>query len=66
MPSLASIPLVDVREGGPLQHAHESRERARGLRETCVGWFPAVGRPGSRARSIGRIPGSAASSTSRI
>jgi hypothetical protein len=44
-PSLASIPVVDVREGGPLQHASEGRERARGLRDTCVGWFPAVARP---------------------
>jgi hypothetical protein len=36
---------VDVREGGALRHAREGRERARGLRDTCVAWFPAVARP---------------------
>ena len=44
-PSLAAIPVVDVREGGTLRHAHEGRERARGLRDTCVGWFPGVAQP---------------------
>jgi hypothetical protein len=43
--SLASIPVVDVRDGGPLRHAREGRDRARGLRDTCVAWFPAVARP---------------------
>jgi hypothetical protein len=45
MPELPAIPLVDAREGGPLRHAREDRERALGLRDACVGWFP----PGTRA-----------------
>jgi hypothetical protein len=44
-PLLSSIPVIDVREGGTLRHAREGRERARGLRDTCVAWFPAVARP---------------------
>ena len=44
-PSLPSIPVIDVREGGTLRHAREGRERARSLRDTCVAWFPAVARP---------------------
>ena len=44
-PRLPSIPVVDVREGGTLRHARESSERARGLRDACVAWFPAVARP---------------------
>jgi hypothetical protein len=42
---LPSIPIVDVREGGPLRHAREGRERAAGLRQACLGWFPAVVQP---------------------
>ena len=44
-PRLPSIPVIDAREGGTLQHARESRERARSLRDACVAWFPAAGRP---------------------
>jgi len=40
--SLAVIPVVDVREGGPLRHAREASDRARGLRDACLAWFPAV------------------------
>jgi hypothetical protein len=43
-PGLPSIPVVDVREGGPARHAREARVRARGLRDTCVGWLPAPAR----------------------
>jgi len=43
-PSLPSIPVIDVREGGPVQHAREGRIRARGLRDTCVSWLPAPAR----------------------
>src|SRR4051812_20724644 len=42
---LASIPLVDVRDGGPLRHARESCERARALRDDCVAWFPRASQP---------------------
>jgi hypothetical protein len=45
MPSLPSIPLVDVREGGSLRHARDSRAQARGLRDACLAWFPAAARP---------------------
>jgi hypothetical protein len=43
-PGLPSIPVVDVREGGPVHHAREGRSRARGLRDTCVAWLPAPAR----------------------
>jgi hypothetical protein len=42
---LSSIPVIDVREGGLLRHASEGRERARGLRDACVAWFPKGARP---------------------
>ena len=38
--SLAPIPIVDVRDGGPVRHALESRARARALREEALAWFP--------------------------
>lgn len=40
MPSLPTIPVIDVRDGGTLRHAREGHERARGLRDACIGWFP--------------------------
>ena len=45
MPSLVSIPVVDIRDGGTVRHAREGRERARGLRDSCVAWFPRFTRP---------------------
>ena len=42
---LVPIPVVDVREGGPVRHARISRERACALREDCIVWFPRVTRP---------------------
>ena len=42
---LPQIPVVDIREGGPLRHAREGRIRARGLRDTCIGWLPALSQP---------------------
>ena len=38
--SLARIPVVDVRHGGPVRHAAEGRARARALRDACVDWLP--------------------------
>ena len=38
--SLARIPVVDVRHGGPVRHAAEGRARARALRDECVDWLP--------------------------
>jgi hypothetical protein len=39
---LAPVPVVDVRNGGPLRHAAESRVRARALRDDCIRWLPSV------------------------
>jgi hypothetical protein len=44
-PELPAIPLVDIRDGGPVRHAGDRRERARGLRDTCLAWFPKVSHP---------------------
>ena len=33
------IPIVDVREGGPVRHALDARVRARALRDDCVTWL---------------------------
>ena len=37
---LAPIPIVDVRDDGPVRHATEGRVRARALRDECVDWLP--------------------------
>jgi hypothetical protein len=39
-PDLVSIPVVDVREGGPVRHALDRRIRARALRDDCLTWLP--------------------------
>ena len=39
-PGLPAIPIVDVRDGGPLRQAIESHARARALLDDCLGWFP--------------------------
>lgn len=38
--NLAPIPVVDVRDGGAVDHARASQARARALRDECLGWFP--------------------------
>jgi len=38
--TLAPIPVVDIRDGGPFLHATEGRVRARALRDECVHWLP--------------------------
>ena len=35
--ALPSIPVVDVRDGGPPRHALEDPVRARALRDACLG-----------------------------
>jgi hypothetical protein len=40
MSSLPDIPLVDIREGGPVRQAQERAERARALRDDCLSCFP--------------------------
>ena len=42
---LPAIPLVDVREGGALQHVREHEASARALREACLEFFPRAARP---------------------
>src|SRR5438552_4081989 len=42
---LVAIPVVDVRDGGPLRHAVEGRTRARALRDDCLAWFPRFAHP---------------------
>jgi len=39
---LKSVPVVDVRDGGPVRHASEGRERAAALRADCLAWFPRI------------------------
>jgi hypothetical protein len=38
--ALPAIPIVDVRDGGPLYHAQQSISEARALRDACLGFFP--------------------------
>ncbi len=34
------VPVIDVRDGGPVRYARERAERARALRDDCVAWLP--------------------------
>jgi hypothetical protein len=43
--SLSSIPQVDIRDGGTVRRAREGSERARGLRDACMAWFPKLTHP---------------------
>lgn len=42
---IPEIPIVDIRDGGPLRHVRDGNARARALRDDCVGWFPPATRP---------------------
>ena len=42
---LPPVPVVDVRDGGPPQHARESAAKARALRDACLDFFPSVALP---------------------
>src|ERR1700691_1432358 len=42
---LPAIPIIDIRDGGPLDHARQSAEQARALRDACLEFFPAVAKP---------------------
>lgn len=38
-----TVPIVDLREGGPPAHAGQRRDQALALREACLGWLPCGG-----------------------
>ncbi len=42
---LTAIPFDDVRNGGPLRHAVVHGDRARALRDECLGFFPRAAAP---------------------
>jgi hypothetical protein len=41
MNDLVTIPIVDIRDGGPVRQAIEGRARALALRNDCLSWLPA-------------------------
>jgi hypothetical protein len=45
MCALPTIPVVDLRNGGPLRHAEQSAPRARALRDACLGFLPRASLP---------------------
>jgi hypothetical protein len=42
---LPAIPVIDVRDGGPLHHARMRPAQARALRDSCLGFFPRAALP---------------------
>lgn len=42
---LPAIPVVDIRNGGPLLHAQQSVRQARALRDACLNFFPHAAMP---------------------
>src|SRR5262245_62920153 len=42
---LSVIPVLDVRDGGPVRHARESAEQARALRDACLACLPRISHP---------------------
>ena len=38
---LRDVPMIDVRDGGPVAHAAARRDQARAVRDACLGWLPA-------------------------
>jgi hypothetical protein len=43
--ALATIPVVDIRNGGPPQHARQCAAQARALRDACLDFFPRAALP---------------------
>jgi hypothetical protein len=43
--TLPAVPVVDVRDGGPPQHAVRSAAKARALRDACLRFFPRAALP---------------------
>ena len=44
MTGLVSIPVIDVRDGGPVRYATEGSARARALGDECLNWLPGAAR----------------------
>jgi hypothetical protein len=42
---LPAIDIVDIRDGGPPQHARRSAAKARALRDACLSFFPGAALP---------------------
>lgn len=40
-----AIPVIDVRDGGPLQHVRQCADEALALRDACLGFFPRAALP---------------------
>lgn len=45
MTQLPTIPVIDIRDGGPPRHARQSAPQARGLRDACLDFFPRAALP---------------------
>jgi len=45
MDRLPAIPVIDLREGGPVRHAERNRAPARALRDACLAFFPRAALP---------------------
>jgi hypothetical protein len=43
--ALPAVPIVDVRDGGPLLHVQQIAATARALRDACLGIFPSAAFP---------------------
>jgi len=43
--ALATIPVVDIRNGGPPHHARQCAAQARALRDACLDFFPRAALP---------------------
>jgi hypothetical protein len=45
MTTLPAIPIIDLRDGGPPDHARQSARHARALRDACLGFLPRAALP---------------------
>src|SRR6516162_8406829 len=45
MDRLPAIPVIDLRDGGPVRHAERNPAPARALRDACLAFFPRAALP---------------------
>ena len=45
MDRLPAIPVIDLRDGGPVRHAERNKASARALRDACLAFFPRAALP---------------------